>query len=263
MKSLSFFLLAFLSATVIVAQEKVLLSDTRIPATDTIWVFIPETYDPQQKYPAVYMLHGYSSNYQQWHKIMDAQRYANDYNMIIICPDGFYNSWYFNSPLKANYQYSDFFFEVLTKSIEDKFSVDVSNRFITGLSMGGHGAFHLFLQRPSYFRSAGSTSGVMDLRGSAGLFELHEHLGPYEENKDLWLKMSAVGNIDKLISNDKELIFDCGTEDPFFKWNMDLFQIILEQGIPITFISQPGKHDWDYWGKSIRAHFEFFERQIE
>jgi len=30
-----------------------------------------------------------------------------------------------------------------------------------------------------------------------------------------------------------------------------------------TFISQPGKHDRNYWKKSIEKHFDFFTTQIK
>ncbi len=240
-------------------QDQILISSHLIPDTDTVWVFTPSDYAEGQKYPVVYMLHGYSSDYQQWHKIMDAVKYANDYDIIIVCPDGFYNSWYINSPRKSESQFASYFFEKLIPAIEEKYAADTENRFVTGLSMGGHGAFHLFSLRPDLFKSAGSTSGVMDLRGSAGLFELHEYLGEYEENQDLWLSVSAIGNIEKFKNANKELIFDCGTEDPFFRWNMDFYRKALEANVPVTFISQPGKHEWDYWEKSIKAHFEFFK----
>jgi S-formylglutathione hydrolase FrmB len=70
--------------------------------------------------------------------------------------------------------------------------------------------------------------------------------------------MSAAGNMEKFSDIGKEIIFDCGTEDPFYKWNKVFYENCLENNIPAAFISRPGKHDWDYWEKSIRYHFEFF-----
>ena len=243
-------------------QQQLLMADDRVSAIDTVWVFTPKSYRQNQEYPIVYMLHGYSGNYRQWHEIMDAAQYAEGYQMIIVCPDGFYNSWYFNSPLKPKSQFADFFFEVLIPRIENQYRIDTANRFITGLSMGGHGAFYLFLRQPELFRSAGSTSGVMDLRGSAGSFGLDEHLGESKENEDRWLSFSVVGNIDKFKMAEKELIFDCGTEDPFYQWNKVFYEKCLENKVPVTFISRPGKHDWNYWKQSIKSHFEFFQARI-
>ncbi|MEQ9423504.1 MAG: alpha/beta hydrolase family protein [Cyclobacteriaceae bacterium] len=247
----------------LLSQDQILINDNRIPATDTVWVFTPESYSENVALPIVYLLHGYSGNYRQWHDMIDAQQYANNYNMVVVCPDGFYNSWYINSPLKTESQYADFFFETLIPKVESSYKINQGNRFITGLSMGGHGAFHLFTENPEMFRSAGSTSGVMDIRGSKGLFELAEHFGKYEENNDRWLAFSAVGNIDSFKKAGKEIIFDCGTEDPFYRWNKDFYELCLQEKVPVTFISQPGKHDSDYWKKSIRSYFEFFKTNMD
>ena len=244
------------------AQTEYLLEHETIPGTDTVWVFTPESYNPELKYPVVYMLHGYSSNYSQWHQIMDAQSYANEYNMIIVSPDGFFDSWYLNSPKKEDSQFIDFFFDQLVPFLDEKYSIDDRNRFITGLSMGGHGALLLFLNSPQFFNTAGSTSGIMDLRSIDKLFGINDHLGALEEGEELWLSLSAIGNISKLKETGREIIFDCGTEDPFYEWNKVFYEKCLEEKVPTTFISQAGKHDWDYWAKSIRAHFLFFESNL-
>jgi S-formylglutathione hydrolase FrmB len=241
------------------AQKQYVLIYDKIPAPDTVWVFSPVNYDPDQSYPVVYMLHGYSSDYRQWHKIMNAQDYADRFQMIIVCPDGFYDSWYLNSPGRKNSQFIDFFFEKLVTTIENEFKTDPMNRFITGLSMGGHGALHLYLRNPDFFNRAGSTSGVMDLRAIDQLFGINEHLSDLEGNEELWLSLSAMGNMAKFKEIGREIILDCGTEDPFHKGNKAFYEKCLEEKIPVTFISQTGKHDWDYWEKSIDAHFRFFD----
>jgi len=264
LKSLLSTLWLLLAAVNCYAQDELLLNGDHIPGIDTTWVFTPDTYQANDgSYPVVYLLHGYSSNFRQWHQIMNAQDYANRYQMVLVCPDGFYNSWYINSPNLSDSQFSDFFFEALMTEIESNYRIDPTKRFITGLSMGGHGAFHLFSLRPELFASAGSTSGVMDLKGSAGLFELIEHLGRLEDNEAQWLSFSAIGNLDQIAESKKELIFDCGTEDPFYRWNQQFYELCLERKIPVTFISQPGQHDWDYWAKSIRAHFDFFSAKLK
>jgi S-formylglutathione hydrolase FrmB len=40
---------------------------------------------------------------------------------------------------------------------------DRKGRFITGLSMGGHGAMYLSAKHPELFSAAGSMSGVADM----------------------------------------------------------------------------------------------------
>ena len=95
---------------------------------------------------------------------MNCQKYADKYGFILICPDGLYDSWYINSPALRGSQYQDFFFFDLVPRMEKAFRVDKKNVFITGLSMGGHGALYLFSQNSSVFRAAGSLSGAVDLK---------------------------------------------------------------------------------------------------
>lgn len=245
------------------SQDQLLLSGKDIPAVDTVWIFTPESYDSKKSYPVVYMLHGYSGNYKQWDEIMNAQNYADEYDLIIVCPDGFFNSWYINSPKLENSQYSDFFFNKVIPEVESAYNINATNRFITGLSMGGYGAFHLFIHKPDMFRSAGSTSGVLDLRSSPTAYELPDHLGKMDENNHRWLSFSAIGNIDEFKEIGKELIFDCGTEDPFYDSNKLFYEKCLEKNIPVTFISRPGDHSWGYWKDAIQYHFEFFKNKME
>lgn len=252
--------LSFLLLNTSFAQEQLVLKAATLPAADTVLIFTPQGYDPTAKaYPAVIMLHGWSGNYKQWDNIMNAQQYADEYGFIIICPDGLKDSWYINSPKKKNSQYEDFFFKYLLPAVKQKYRIDAANLFITGLSMGGHGALYLFARRPDLFRSAGSTSGVMDLRTSSDKYGLKAVLGDLGTQQVDWIRYSVLGSLDKLATARKEFIFDCGTEDQLYSLNNELRLKCDELNIPATYISQPGSHDKAYWKKSIRAHFEFFQ----
>ena len=129
------------------AQDQLVYKSKNLAKPDTTWVFKPQNYTQKDKLPLLFLLHGYSGNYKQWHSIMDAQKYADDYGFIIVCPDGLFSSWYVNSPVKSNMQFESFFFDELYTDIKVKYKVDASNVFISGLSMGGHGALYLFIRR--------------------------------------------------------------------------------------------------------------------
>jgi len=159
---------------------------------DTVWVFKPEGYDTTGKYPAVYMLHGWTGTYKSWNKLVNLQDIATSYNFIIICPDGLFNSYYFNSPLIKNSQFESFFFTELMPDINESYAIDTAKVFITGLSMGGGGAMYLFLRHPDLFLSAGSTSGLMDLSYSSTRNErLSELLGSYSSHTEVFANYSA------------------------------------------------------------------------
>lgn len=246
---------------IVVCQQQKIFHSEHIPKPDTILVYTPETYNSNQdSFPLIYMLHGWAGDYKQWGEIIDLQEYADKYNFIIVCPDGIYDSWYINSPVNSKIQYVDFFFSDLHPFISENYCIDTTKIFITGLSMGGYGAMHLFLQKPEMFYSAGSTSGTVNLECSSQVDNsLSEILGDYSSNKETFAKYSVTNQIDKLENTTKQIIFDCGTEDHLYMANKQLREKCDKLKIRATYICQPGRHNYSYWKKSIPYHFIFFK----
>ena len=244
------------------SQDQLIYKSKNLPKTDTTWVFKPKQYSESTKYPVIYLLHGYSGNYKQWNNIMDAQKYADEYGFIIVCPDGLFDSWYINSPAKKDWQYESFFFDELYPDIKSKYSVDARYIFISGLSMGGHGALNLFIKKPALFTSAGSTSGGVKLRDFSAKYGLSDLLGNPSNEDKIWDDYSVVPNIYKLQNTNKPFIFDCGSEDFFYAYNNELKQKCDELKLKATYISQPGSHNRAYWTMSIKQQFAFFKNQV-
>ncbi len=245
------------------AQDQIVYHSKNLPRADTTWVFKPKNHKNVDKLPVIFLLHGYSGNYKQWNNIMNAQKYADDYGFIIVCPDGLFSSWYLNSPVKADCQYEKFFFEELFPDIKSKYKTDAQNVFISGLSMGGHGALYLFIQQEALFNAAGSTSGGIRLSDGFGKYGLGDLLGNPPADSDLWKKFSVYENIDRLKGNTKPIIFDCGSSDMFYISNNLLKQKCDALKLNATYISQPGNHNKAYWAKSIKQQFEFFKNQLK
>ncbi|RZK50611.1 MAG: esterase [Pedobacter sp.] len=241
------------------AQEQVIYTSKYLPKPDTTWVFTPKQWNGTEKLPAIILLHGYSGSYKQWDQIMGAQQYADEYNFVIICPDGLYNSWYLNSPVKSDWQFEDFFYKEFYPDVQKRKSVDPTQIFITGLSMGGHGAMYLFSKKPELFKSAGSTSGGVNLLDGVGKWGLNELLGSHDKADAVWQNYSVMHWIENLKGNAKPFIIDCGMDDFFYESNNKLKQITDALKLNATYISQPGNHSRTYWKKSIKQQFEFFK----
>lgn len=263
MRKIFIAIVVLFSVQIVIAQETVILKSEYIPRNDSIHVYLPEDYDKSKDYPLVYLLHGYMGDYKQWGRIADLQMYANEFQFIIVCPDGFRKSWYINSPIKLNWQYESYFFEVLSPYIQIKYNVDKSNIFITGLSMGGHGALYLFTKKPEYFRSAGSMSGVMNLRiPSLKRLGVPELIGEYSSENLYWDYFSVINNIEKLKNHKKSFIFDCGLQDGLLSFNDDLYEKCKKLQINAIYTTPKGNHNHEYWEKAILAHFTFFYQLV-
>lgn len=243
-------------------QTMLIFDYEKIPYTDTCLVFLPDDYSPNSEYPVLFLLHGWSGNYKQWNEIIDLADVSNEYGFIIVCPDGFYDSWYINSPVKENFQYEDFFFNILFKEIKNRYNTDTLNIFVSGLSMGGFGAFNLFFKKPELFKSAGSSSGVLDITAFPGNWGMEKIFGDFAATSEFYSKFTPINRLESIKTIGKEIIFDCGTEDRIYEVNKMFFEKCRELKIPVTFISQPGKHNKDYWRKAIKQQIRFFSELL-
>lgn len=224
-------------------------------------VVLPASYQAAKQYPVIYLLHGYSGNYSNYINLApQIKDFADSLSIIFVCPDGNYGSWYFDSPVDSSWRYETYVSDELIKWIDEKYSTikNRRGRAITGLSMGGHGAFFLAFRHQDVFGAAGSMSGGVDFRPFPLNWDLSKRLGDYATHKQNWEDNTVINLVYLLTSKSLALIFDCGTEDFFYKVNVNLHEKLLERNIPHDFISRPGGHTADYWRNSINYQILFF-----
>ena len=262
-----YFLLTFLvcyvtSATVFAAKVDTLSAfspsmNKEVPVV----VMTPESYNNQTPLPVVYLLHGYSGNYSNWAKTSeDAQKMADQYNFIIVSPDGDYSSWYFDSPMDSTSRYETFVAKELVTWTDKNYKTIAKRegRAISGLSMGGHGALYLAFRNQDVYGACGSMSGGVDIRPFPERWEIKKHLGEQSKHPENWNKHTVIEMLHLLTPDALAITIDCGTEDFFYDVNVRLHEELTYRNIPHTFISRPGKHNWDFWKTSVKYHALFF-----
>ncbi len=223
-------------------------------------VITPDNYASVQALPVVYLLHGYSGNYADWIiKAKGFEKAVDLYQMIVVCPDGGYGSWYWDSPVDANFKYETYVSKELINWIDSKYKTikDKRARGITGLSMGGHGALYLALKHQDIFGAAGSMSGGVDIRPFPNNWDMASRLGKYAEHPENWEKNSVMNLLHLITLNSLALLIDCGTEDFFFKVNENLHQQLSYRNIAHDYITRPGAHNWNYWNDAIQYQLLF------
>src|SRR4030095_8774740 len=254
---------------------------SRAQVVDTIWipskamqqsfkcVIIHPTEFAQGKpgpLPVVYLLHGFSGNYSNWIKLMPSlAQIAQEYEMLIVCPDGGYSSWYLDSPVDSSMKYETYGGKEIPEYIDDHYNTirDRKGRAITGLSMGGHGGLFLGFRHSETFGACGSMSGGVDLNYSRNKFDVIKRLGDTIRYADNWKKYSVINVVENKPAESLRIIFDCGTEDFFFQNNRDLHEKMLRLKIPHDYIERPGQHNWDYWRNSVKYQLYFFKNYFE
>lgn len=230
-----------------------------IPAS----IILPAAYhqDSSRRFPSVYLLHGYSGRHTSWiNQVPRITEWANLFEVILVLPDGDFNSWYIDSPIEDQNKYATHVGLELPKFIDQNFRTiaQKEGRAITGLSMGGHGAMYLAAQFPDQFGAVGSMSGGLDLRPFPENWELADILGKATDAPQNWEQYSVISQLARFKDRNIPIYIDCGQDDFFFKTNQQVHEKLKELDIPHEFIVRPGAHTWDYWEKVLPHHLLFF-----
>jgi len=162
---LGLILLGFLlfASSQVYAQSPVRVDSFYMPSlgkTKEISVILPSYYNPNRRYPILYLLHGYGGGHADWPTRTNLARYIKDLPLIVALPDA-EDSWHVNSAVELRDRFEDYMINDVPHYVQRLYSIDTSRQAIAGLSMGGYGAIMLALKHPSRFRFAGSLSGAI------------------------------------------------------------------------------------------------------
>jgi putative tributyrin esterase len=264
-------------------------------------IVLPRRYDDStDRYPVLYLLHGFSSNYTAWARL-GVPDYAKAYDLIVVMPDAG-NSWYANwakSEGDQKNQWEDCIINDLIGHVDSTYRTIArrEGRAINGLSMGGYGGLMLGLKHPDMFCSIGSHSGAIAIaRGASNRLKNGEALTkasrePSEtpnpdikiegfnsqaertpkgtlfetkEQADLYDPFQIVLTVprEKL----PHIYIDCGTEDRLLKGNQEFMNLLLENKIPFTYAQSAGEHKAAYWkrevGHSMAVQYAIIQRSL-
>jgi len=259
---LTFFLFVSANASTV---DTIIIRSSAMQKDIKCVVVKPDSYKKKKNhYPVVYLLHGYSGNYSNWVSLSNIKALADSYQLLIVCPDGEFSSWYIDSPVDSTMKFETYVGKEIPEAIDRLYRTipDKKARAITGLSMGGHGGLYLGLRHPDIFGACGSMSGGVDLRPFPKNWDLLKRLGDTTLNASNWKNYSVINVIDSYRDSSK-IIIDCGIGDFFLDVNRALHKKMLDLKIQHDYIERPGKHDWDYWRNAIKYQLLFFKNYFD
>lgn len=242
--------------------------------TYKIAVVLPDSYAKSKiSLSVLYLLHGAYGHFDDWLKKTPnknlVKSLADQYNLIIVMPEGETFSFYLDSPVNKGSQFETFITQEVIRKVDKTYKTisNKSGRVITGLSMGGHGALYLSAKHPDLFCAAGSMSGALDMTvmlnrdPSAQVVKLMEPVfGDKSADPEMYAKYSVLGMLDKIKTNKLPLIIDSGVDDFLIEPNRELHRRLVYNKVDHDYTERPGAHTWEYWENSLPYHVLFFSK---
>lgn len=245
----------------------------------SVWVAYPtptlgemmqrkDKYDPEKRWPVVYMLHGAGGDGFEWIQRADMEHLCCQYGFIAVMPDAAL-SCYNDTPYGAKYY--TYISEELPAMIEATFhaSTDARDRYIMGYSMGGFGAVKIGLMNPDRYCKIASLSGCMDMAGFINVFEngsiftIHTSLSDWPDMKDGDNDMLAL--LDKAAARKAAgkyvppMYHTIGKQDFIYTFSQEWRKKAQSLGLDFTYTEGDGVHDFSYWnGRIINEIMPFF-----
>jgi S-formylglutathione hydrolase FrmB len=240
-------------------------------------VVLPNSYAKSKlSYPVLYLLHGAYGHFNDWltktpNKNL-VQQLSDQYNVIIVMPEGETFSFYLDSPVNKGSQFETYITKEVVEKIDLRYRTinDRKGRAITGLSMGGHGALYLSTKHPEVYCAAGSMSGAVDM-GSIITPESKEKItklmepvfGAEGKSQEVYASYAVLNMVAKMKSNKLALIIDCGFDDFLLESNRELHRRLLYDKVAHDYIERPGAHTWEYWENALPYQLLFFNKVLQ
>jgi len=222
------------------------------------YVYTPPNFDSgsTQKYPVLYLLHGYSDDPSAWtgmgkaNVILDqliAQGKAKP--MIVVMPLGYgtmdviargWSTWNDPELIRRNYtRFSDALFQEVMPRVKRQYPLSDkrADHAVAGLSMGGAESLLVGVNHIDDFAYVGGFSSA----------PLGSEKGDFGSSFPGITAQSAPDLDAKL----KVLWIACGTEDGLIGANQKFIAWLKQEGLRPTAIKTPGMHAWMVWRENL------------
>ncbi len=205
-------------------------------------VYLPPNYNPNQKYPVLYLMHGIGGNETHWTTLCAANKVLDNLiadkmavPMIIVMPNGRASAQPPSSNIMADFNfYADFekdLLQDLMPYIESRYSVksDRGHRAIAGLSMGGGQGLNFGINNIDKFAWVGGFSSAPNLQPPNVL------IPKIQQAKD---KLSL-------------LWIGCGDKDNLITGSWNLHKGLVDAKIDHVWYLDSGVHEVPVWNNNL------------
>ncbi len=245
-------------------------------------IFLPPQASEKSPVPVLYWLSGLTCTDENFMQKAGAHRIAAELGIAIVAPDtsprgddvpddvdksydfGLGAGFYLNatqSPWNTHYHMYDYVVSELPTLIEKTFPV-TKQRFISGHSMGGHGALTIGLKNPDLYRSITAFSPICNPTQTPwGQKAFQHYLG---DDRESWKDYDACELLKKGKAS-QAILVDQGLSDDFLEKELKperLASAAQEHGTDLTLRQHEGyDHSYYFIASFIEDHLRFHSRK--
>ena len=225
-------------------------------------------YASRKPLPVLWLLHGGSDNYADWHDCTTVQLLADEYGYAVVMPDAQMSSY---ANMAHGPAWRDYFRTELPEYIYTHFPVSRKreDNFIAGMSMGGAGALKFALLDPQRYSVCVPISSGVEVvpnyaagTGRATSNPFFQNIYGHEDDPSgvLGTEEDIYWLLKKNVEEGTELPafkFCVGLEDFTREGNLHFHRYAESLGVHIPWYEEHGIHDWKSWNIYIPKVFEF------
>lgn len=216
----------------------------------------PPCHELKEKFPVLYLLHGFGNNHVQWTGYTNVEMYAEERRIAVV-------NFSTENKAYAHVGGDDFF-----KFVSEELPAFVTNYFpvsskpeetyIAGLSMGGYGSYLHGLTHPEKYRAIGTFSAGVSIDPGTFAKSAFAKVTDRDPQYDLYAIAEKVKEEGKKFP---KIYASCGKKDALYQSCLDYAEKLKELGADVTWdeMEQYG-HEWRFWDAQVEKFLDWIPR---
>ncbi|MBR2990267.1 MAG: hypothetical protein IKF51_02250 [Solobacterium sp.] len=216
----------------------------------------PPSHVLPDKFPVLYLLHGFGNNHAQWTGYTNIEMYAEERRIAVVNLSTENKSY----AKVGGDDFLKFVSEELPEFILHYFPVSdkPEDTYIAGLSMGGYGSYLHGLTHPERYHAIGTFSAGIDIDPQAlayGMMNNGTEPDPAYDIHKLARKLKEEGK------TFPKIYASCGDQDFLYAADKAFAEELKALGADVTWEETAGYgHEWRFWDEQVEKFLDWIPR---